>query len=363
MTSECLFLIRRFDCFGYRDKIIVAPGTRVTFVTLEHDATREACVKFPKEGMVVPQGGVVLVQGHTDHTQKSVVGKSTFLKALARVYVPFSGYIHYPDNLRVRLLDTEPDIIADSIFKNLEFGNQHKHEPQDVRALCQLLRISRYLWDDLETDENGNEIWGVALAGANGHRLSVSDRVKISIARALLSSVHMLLLNNTLDLLDITDATHIVSVLERFCEHRGVECLGVDMAVPWKLRKKTTVLLSTRNATLEERIPTRVVLERQIHIGVQEEKNPCSPAGSSLGGLPSSRAWFSERLESTDEQPALLKPPSVSGVARGRHEPGSFIDDIDFDETNLRLDADGWDGTDDADGWVLTPRNKSRRQQ
>jgi ABC-type cobalamin/Fe3+-siderophores transport system ATPase subunit len=320
-----------------RDKIIVAPGTKVTFVTLEHDTTREACVKFPKEGMVVPQGGVVLVQGHIGHTQKSVVGKSTFLKALARVYVPFSGYIHYPDNLRVRLLDTEPDIISDSIISNLEFGNQHKHAATDVRALCRLLRISRYLWDDLVTDSDGSQIWGVALAGANGHRLSVSDRVKLTIARALLSSVHMLLLNNTLDLLNIIDATHIVSVLERFCEHRGVECLRVDMAVPWKLRKKTTVLLSTRNTALEERIPTRVVLERQIHIGVQQE-TLSSPSGSSVGGCPSS-GWF------TGKSP----------------EP-----DLSLSDVNPELDVNAWEGADDADdadGWVVTPRRLRSQPQ
>ena len=54
------------------------------------------------------------------------VGKSTFLRLIARQLVPTKGFITFPDRWRVRLVDT-PIIFSSSVLENLRFGNNFDH--------------------------------------------------------------------------------------------------------------------------------------------------------------------------------------------------------------------------------------------
>jgi len=260
------------------EAITVSPFTEVSHtVTNSEGVQAQSVLRFPVDGISLDQGHVVVV-----HSQKKAQGKSTFLKALARIYLPSDGFIFYPENLRFRYLSAEPEILTGTVAQNVLFGNQHEHDPEDIQKLCHLVGISTYLWDDSKVveEEDGTKTlsWGQTIVGANGEKLSMTDRIRITLVRALLSSVDLLLLNNTLDLLQPKESMGIVHLLQEFCIHKGMPCLKSDMSRAHGLRKKKTVLISTRHSFLEELVTARIEIsqdatEQAVASGLVELRN------------------------------------------------------------------------------------------
>jgi len=168
-------------------------------------------------------------------------GKNTFLKLIARILLPTEGFIWYPANLRTRFVGDKPMIFNRNLMFNLQFGNQKPHKEEDIWALCQKLGLSENLIGkgDLEL-------------GISGEKISLSNRIIVCIARALLSSVDILLLSNTLDSLNEAMAHRLLKALKELVEEKGMPCLPRDMEVPKPLRKKKTVLYITNNSNIEK---------------------------------------------------------------------------------------------------------------
>ena len=155
----------------------------------------------------------------------------TLLKLLARFLLPTEGIIWYPDNLRVRYLNDQPTLFSTDLMANLRFGNQKEHTDEEIWALCKLLKLGDGLI--------GN---GAMPVGNRGLKLSVSDRIIVGVARALLSSVDLLLVSNSFDMLGIADSQYMLGVLKHWIAERGMSKLSADNppGVVLSLKKKKT---------------------------------------------------------------------------------------------------------------------------
>ena len=150
---------------------------------------------------------------------------------MARFLLPTKGIIWYPDNLRVRYLNDQPVLFSADLMTNLKFGNQKPHTDEEIWAVCKHLKLSSGLIGK-----------GNASVGNRGLKLSVSDRIIIGMARALLSSVDLLLISNSFDMLGILESQYILSVLKQWIDERGLFLLSGDNppGVAVNLKKKKT---------------------------------------------------------------------------------------------------------------------------
>lgn len=229
------------------------PGTIVCY-QLEYDYASDAQKddqlaqeEAQEEGMMVMGhvGPISLIfeQGQIFCIQSgSSAGKKTLLKLLARFLLPTKGIIWYPDNLRVRYLNDQPVLFSADLMTNLKFGNQKPHTDEEIWAVCKHLKLSSGLIGK-----------GNASVGNRGLKLSVSDRIIIGMARALLSSVDLLLISNSFDMLGILESQYILSVLKQWIDERGLFLLSGDNppGVAVNLKKKKTVFYVTKNKELE----------------------------------------------------------------------------------------------------------------
>jgi ABC-type multidrug transport system fused ATPase/permease subunit len=216
----------------------------------------------------------------------SSVGKKCMLKLLARHYSPINGgFIEYPANWRVRFIDSNSNFFGGDNLKlskakrqswqevvkvlhnstgtliyNLKFGCQHNHENEsqfdvEIYHLLKLLGVSKELiGKSVEEFTIGNQAKKYTNIGLNGEKLSQTDQILLTIARALLSSVDLLLISNLLDILDIKKANEILIILKDFVANRGMVNIiksEPNSKLPWILRKKKTVIFSTKIPELE----------------------------------------------------------------------------------------------------------------
>jgi len=188
--------------------------------------------------MVVEQGQIICVRAG------SSTGKKTFIQLLGRILLPnVSGIIIYPDNLRVRYIPGEPLLFAKDLLYNLKFGNQKPVAEEDMWETCKLLGLTEELLYKPKFK-----------VGQNGKKLSLSDRIYINLARALLSSVDLLLMSNSLDLLGPSDARRVMDLLNGWIDYRGLKCCKHDRPAgcdPSLLKKKTLFYVS-KNEQLEQ---------------------------------------------------------------------------------------------------------------
>jgi len=196
---------------------------------------------------MVEQGQLVCVK--TGHNSS---GKKTLLQLLARLILPTRGIIFYPENLRVRYIPTEPLLFDKTLLQNLTFGNQKTHEPEEIWAVCRQLGM-------------GDEIIGRGSlqVGISGLKLSLSNRVFVCLARALLSSADLLFISGTLDMLTPDDAVKVISVLKVWCNERGMPCLSADSppGVTLELKKRKTLFFVSTHEALEQQSDATLLLK------------------------------------------------------------------------------------------------------
>merc|ERR1711939_159137 len=145
-------------------------------------------------------GVIAVTAGHS-------MGKNTFLKLIGRIILPTVGFIWYPENLRTRYIGEKPMLFNRSLMFNLTFGNREQHPEEDIWALCAALGMPANLL------HKGN-----IKVGVGGDKLSLSNRIIVCIARALLSSVDLLLLANTLDLLTEAQSKKVLDLLHELID-------------------------------------------------------------------------------------------------------------------------------------------------
>jgi ABC-type multidrug transport system ATPase subunit len=157
---------------------------------------------------------------------------------------------------------------------NLKFGAQFKHpDPAawdvEIYNLLKQLGVSEELIG--KTAEEfclGPHAKKYTLIGLNGERLSMTNRALLSMARALLSSVDLLLMSNVLDLLGPAHAKKVFKVLRELCEKRVLSVLATEAAIaPMHLRKKKTIIFSTKMIELE------TLADNWMHIGKDDSSS------------------------------------------------------------------------------------------
>jgi ABC-type transport system involved in cytochrome bd biosynthesis fused ATPase/permease subunit len=232
------------------------------------------------------------------------VGKKTFLRLLARHFVPTQGFIYYPPRWRMRFMSAVPlffggDLKAynsalalaleendhtkfdkekrnnlGTLEYNLKFGAQFSPDPEaidvwdtEIFNLCKRLGVSKARLG--ETEKEFREVKKYAPLGLNGEKLSITDQVLLSVARALLSSVDFLLISNMLDLLSPEQADNVLKILAEWCEKRCISELKMENSMtPAGLRKKKTVIFSTKHS---ESLANSKFVHNHIDMGVSLE--------------------------------------------------------------------------------------------
>jgi len=238
----------------------------------------------PVSMTIEPSQVISVTAGHN-------MGKNTFLKLIARMVLPSEGFVWYAENLRTRYISEKPMLFNRSLMFNLTFGNFQKHSEEDIWELCKRLGLSD------ELIGKGNMV-----VGNGGSMLSLSNRILICIARALLSSVDLLLLANTLDLLSDDQIEQIIKILHELVHNRGLPFLSNDVGtIPIQLRKRKTVFFITnkekieRMATVSLRCDTSflsaedgaLATAADVSIPIREEMGPLplEPPAAMLEGM------------------------------------------------------------------------------
>jgi ABC-type multidrug transport system fused ATPase/permease subunit len=201
----------------------------------------------------IEQGQVVCVTGAEGSIS---IGKKTLLKLIARLYLPTTGYISCPGSLRVRYIPVTPLIWKGTLMYNLRFGQLNKvvtkkdEDGNDVTVYPTTEDENWEVWklvggNKFYCNHNHNG------ANANARNMSRADQTCISVARALLSNLDLLLVGGTFDALGEAASTRMMLVLRDWVAERGLECLSNNASnVPTHLKKKKTVIFATKNSHL-----------------------------------------------------------------------------------------------------------------
>ena len=153
--------------------------------------------------------------------------------------------------------------------------------------------------------------------------MSRSDRALIAIARALLSSLDLILISNLLDLLGTLQAERVMKIFREYTENRGLAVLATETKmVPYHLRKKKTVILSTKFPEIAELSDNWIILEAtDIGVGSSEtepEGSPFekrTPSPESLESAVSRRGLITEIIENEEGEIEVMDLDGTSRTA------------------------------------------------
>ncbi len=182
----------------------------------------------------IPEGEHVAIVGHTGS------GKSTIAELLLRMYDPTSGSISLGhieldqlklDVLRNSIAYVPQDVFlfSDSIIENILLGAKNKDLPlEEIETYCKMACIH----DEIIKFPNGYD----TQIGERGVSLSGGQKQRLSIARALIKSAKILILDNCLSAVDTETEVKILKNLEIYCKgktlmlitHRLNQCKNMD---------------------------------------------------------------------------------------------------------------------------------------
>lgn len=182
----------------------------------------------------IPEGEHVAIVGHTGS------GKSTIAELLLRMYDPTSGSISLGhieldqlklDVLRNSIAYVPQDVFlfSDSILENILLGAKNKDLPlEEIETYCNMACIH----DEIIKFPNGYD----TQIGERGVSLSGGQKQRLSIARALIKSAKILILDNCLSAVDTETEVKILKNLEKYCKgktlmlitHRLNQCKNMD---------------------------------------------------------------------------------------------------------------------------------------
>ena len=286
---------RVFDVLDREPEVRDLPGSR--------PARRLAGqIAFDRVSFRYGGGVLVLEDVNVDIVSGSVValvgpsgaGKTTFVNLVGRFYDPTSGAVRI-DGEDVRTLTVaslreqlaivpqEPILFAATVRENIRYGRLDATDAEIAAAAeaGNATEFIRRLPEGLET-----------LVGERGVKLSVGQRQRIAIARAILRDARILLLDEATSSLDNESEFLVQQALQRL------------------MRGRTTIVIAHRLTTVE-RADRILVLERGRI--VESGTHPELLAG---GGL--YQRLYERRFETAPEADApTLEPPAVRRVVTG----------------------------------------------
>jgi ATP-binding cassette subfamily B multidrug efflux pump len=184
--------------------------------------------------VIIPEGEHVAIVGHTGS------GKSTIAELILRMYDPTSGSISIGnielDQLKINVLRNsiayvpqDVFLFSDSILENILLGAKSKDLPlEEIENFCKMACIH----DEIIKFPNGYN----TQIGERGVSLSGGQKQRLSIARALIKSAKILILDNCLSAVDTETEVKILKNLELYCKgktlmlitHRLNQCKNMD---------------------------------------------------------------------------------------------------------------------------------------
>jgi len=152
----------------------------------------------------------------------SGVGKSTIIKLLVRLYEPTSGEI-YIDGVNIKefslsslrqqiaIVTQEPFLFNASIEENIRFGKPEASEEEIISAIkaAHAVEFIQKFPDGLNT-----------LIGERGVKLSVGEKQRLSLARAILANPKILVLDEPTASLDSVTESLIQDAINKFAQFR-----------------------------------------------------------------------------------------------------------------------------------------------
>ncbi|MFZ9208431.1 MAG: ABC transporter ATP-binding protein, partial [Sediminibacterium sp.] len=167
--------------------------------------------------VTITKGEKVLVLGKTGS------GKSTLAQLLLRFYDPTSGQITM-DGIPLQQYDVQAlrhhisyvqkyvFLFSDTVAYNISFGRKAQTSLDDVKNAAALAAVDH----EIEGFEKGYD----TLIGERGVTLSGGQKQRISIARALLKSPELLILDDCLSAVDAKTEHKILNNLAAFLDHK-----------------------------------------------------------------------------------------------------------------------------------------------
>jgi len=267
---------------------------------------------FGPMSLMIEAGGIMAVTSPQSHGS----GKKTFLQMIGRILLPSSGFLHYPDNFRCRFLSDQPTLFNKSVLENLQFGNKKKIAEKEIWKVCDRLKIGHL------------KKLGEEKVGNGGLKLSSTEQARITLARALLSSVDMLLLANTLDNFDPETTKLAFSLLQEMVNNRG---LAYDIApgVPddkytaqvkkgLLLRKPKTVFFVTKDKELEA-MADHII---PVFTGSKEEFETFDADGDGILDAGEIEAWEASKKQEKHSVQSMGQIELQVGALTGLSSPG-----------------------------------------
>jgi ABC-type multidrug transport system fused ATPase/permease subunit len=221
----------------------------------------------------VPQGKLVAVVGSRRQ------GKSTFLKILGQVLFPTEGVYFVPSYLRILYIGEEPLFLKRSLWSNLAIGQfywtDRVAECDRVLRICRRIGVGKVILSVLEKNKDDfvNGIDDVDIGWQLA--LSNSERVLISLARALIYNPEVLVMNRPTQRLPDSASKQVIKLITEYVRNRGVDlpadtthrrrprtafvsfvrCEGVRQAdVIWKVEKSHVTPMDQADVDLDREL-------------------------------------------------------------------------------------------------------------
>lgn len=159
--------------------------------------------------MGIPKTGVTVIVG------PSGAGKTTLLKLLIGMLSPTSGEIRYRSSekepMLVGYVDQEASVVNGTVFENVAFGREWVKEHDVFEALSKVGLSHFAEKEEIQT-----------VVGEVGVKLSGGERQRIALARALVSDIDLLVLDEPTAGLDGLTEQSVLSVISDFARNKPV---------------------------------------------------------------------------------------------------------------------------------------------
>eukprot|EP00929_Paragymnodinium_shiwhaense_P071530 TRINITY_DN36354_c0_g1_i1.p1 TRINITY_DN36354_c0_g1~~TRINITY_DN36354_c0_g1_i1.p1 ORF type:complete len:2178 (-),score=408.68 TRINITY_DN36354_c0_g1_i1:204-6737(-) len=226
------------------------------------------------------------------HADENKLGRQTLFKLLSGELLPDCGTISRPAHWKVVYIPSVPVLFDGTLMYNLTYGNSNVSKDL-VWDTCRRIGMSSALLNQEDFD-----------VGDNGESLRFGDRLCVSVARALLAGVDMLLVSSAIDACGEEAATRLLRFLKGYVHSRGLP--GKEL--PHHLRHiKTVIYASKFPALMQESDLTVVEAGSKEHLSLSARREePPLPEPAPRPGSPS---------PPDPESPKIPKPPDETAPA------------------------------------------------